>query len=99
MKDLTYLYIAAAITVLTACDSDLEKVHYDESLSVAAQLAPLAPAYVLDPQNSDGAAIDFRWVLPQINYPASITTDLQMDLEVNGFKDALTLASTKTDST
>ena len=99
MKDFTYLYIAAAITVLTACDSNLEKVHYDESLSVAAQLAPLAPAYVLDPQNSDGTAIEFRWAPPQINYPASITTDLQMDLEVNGFKDALTLASTKTDST
>lgn len=99
MKNYTCIYLMAAITAWTACDSDLEKVHYDESLSAPAELAPLASAYVLDAQQSDRTAIDFRWVPPQVNYPASVTTDLQMSLASDtSFADALTLASTKTDS-
>ena len=93
--------IIAAVSCLamTACDSDLEKVHYNEALSQQAVLAPLAPSYVLNAEQSDQSAITFKWSVPKINYSASVTTDLQMDLEVNQFADAVTLASTKTDST
>ena len=93
--------IIAAVSCLamTACDSDLEKVHYNEALSQPAVLAPLAPSYVLNAEQSDQSAITFKWSVPKINYSASVTTDLQMDLEVNQFADAVTLASTKTDST
>ena len=99
MKNYTYLYIATALLAMSACDSDLEKVHYNESLSRPAVLASLASDYVLDAQKSDETAIEFRWTPPQINYPASVTTDLQMDLADKQFADAVTLASTKTDST
>ena len=99
MRKTIYISTLLSCLAMTACDSDLEKVHYNEALSQPAVLASLAPSYVLNAQQSEQPAITFRWSVPQINYPASITTDLQMDLEVNGFKDALTLASTKTDST
>ena len=90
---------AVSCLVMSACDSDLEKVHYNEALSQPAVLASLAPSYVLDAQQSEQPAITFKWSVPEINYPASVTTDLQMDLEANQFADAVTLASTKTDST
>lgn len=95
------IYIIAVVSCLamTACDSDLEKVHYNEALSQPAVLASLAPGYVLNAQQSDQPAITFKWSVPKINYSASVTTDLQMDLEANQFADAVTLASTKTDST
>ena len=99
MKKTIYIPALLMCLAMTACDSDLEKVHYDESLFQPAVLAPLASSYVLDAQESGQPAITFKWSIPKVNYPASVTTDLQMDLEANQFADAVTLASTKTDST
>lgn len=93
----TILYLI--LIIQTACNSDLEKVHYNASDAQAAALQPIADAYVLDAQQSDQTAIEFVWSNPVLNYPAAITTDLQMDLHGKQFTGAATLASAKTDST
>ena len=92
-----YLYLA--LLILTACSSDLEKVHYNASEAKAAVLQPIDESYVLDAQESDRTAIKFVWSNPVLNYPAAVTTDLQMDLSGHHFGGAVTLASSKTDST
>lgn len=99
MKKKIYSSALAMVMVLVGCSSDLDKVFYQESLSQPAVFAPLDSHYELDAQQSDRVAIDFLWSRPQVNYPASFTSDLQMDLADNQFVDAVTLASTKTDST
>lgn len=91
------LYLS--LLILTACNSDLEKVQYNASEAKAAVLQSIGESYVLDAQESDLTAIEFEWAQPQTNYPASVTTDLQMDVQGNEFSNAVILASTKTDST
>ena len=83
---------------LLSCDSDLQKVHYDEASSQPAILFPIEASYVLNDLQADAPAITFTWQKPQINYPASVTTDLQIDVSGNQFADARTFASTKTDN-
>ena len=98
MKKYIYLCAMSALMLTGACESDLGKVHYQEALSQPAELAPLQASYVLEGEKSNDPAIRFTWARPQVNYPASVTTDLQMDLSNHGFANAVTLASTKTDS-
>ena len=81
------------LLILTACNSDLEKVHYNASESKAAVLQSIDESYVLDAQESDLTAIEFAWSNPVLNYPAAVTTDLQMDLSGHHFGGAVTLAS------
>ena len=98
MKKYIYLGVISALMLTGACESDLGKEHYQEALSQPAELAPLQASYVLEGEKSNDPAIRFTWTRPQVNYPASVTTDLQMDLSNHGFANAVTLASTKTDS-
>ena len=98
MKKYIYLGVISALVLTGACESDLGKVHYQEALSQPAELAPLQASYVLEGEKSNDPAIRFTWTRSQVNYPASVTTDLQMDLSNHGFANAVTLASTKTDS-
>ena len=98
MKKYIYLGAISAWLLAGACESDLEKVHYQEALSQSAELAPLQASYVLEGEKSKDPAIRFTWTRPQVNYPASVTTDLQMDLGIHAFANPVTLASTKTDS-
>ncbi|MBR5540911.1 MAG: SusE domain-containing protein [Bacteroides sp.] len=98
MKKYIYLGAMSALMLTGACESDLEKVHYQEALSQSAKLAPLQASYVLEEEKSNDPAIRFTWTRSQVNYPASVTTDLQMDLSNHGFANPVTLASTKTDS-
>lgn len=94
---MTILFIG--LFTMVACDSDLAKIHYDEVTSQPAILAPIAPDYVLNAVHNEVPAIIFLWQKPLLNYSASVTTDLQIDMFGNHFSDAETLASTKTDST
>ena len=87
------------LLILTACDSDLEKVHYNASDARPAVLDNIGETYVLDAQQSNQTAIEFKWSLPETNYPAAITTDLQMDVDGKDFSGVTTLASSKTDTT
>lgn len=82
---------------MSACDSDLEQVQYDAEGAKPATLGNIEGAYVLDAQNSDKTAISFTWEKPVVNYDASITTTLQMDLAGNSFQEPVVLAATKTE--
>lgn len=94
----TYIYATVVLAGLAACSSDLEKVRYDEDASRPAVLAALRPAYTLDASQADEPAFTLAWQKPRMNYPASVTSDVQADVAGNGFAGARTLASTRTDS-
>lgn len=100
MKRFLTIFVAVgALLGLPACDSDLEKVYYDEAFSKPAVLQGIGPGYVLEASQADRPAITFVWQKPQLGFPASVTTDLQMDVAGNGFANPRTLASTKTGDT
>lgn len=96
---LTILAAVGALLGLPACDSDLEKVYYDEAFSKPAVLQGIGSSYVLEASQADRPAITFAWQKPQLGFPASVTTDLQMDVAGNDFANPRTLASTKTGDT
>lgn len=87
------------LTVLCACDSDLEQTTYDPTQNTPAVLQELNSSYVLDSKKAQETAIEFKWSSPTVNYPAAITTQLQMDLAGKNFEgEAMKLvASTMTD--
>lgn len=91
--------LSMALTIWSACDSDLDKVYYDDASAKPATLSTIEPAYTLDAQNSDQTAIEFTWTKPQVNYQAAITTSLEMDVKGKAFAGAVTLASTKNETT
>ena len=66
------------LTVLCACDSDLEQTTYDPTQNTPAVLQELNPSYVLDSKKAQETAIEFKWSKPTVNYSAAITTQLQM---------------------
>ena len=93
------IILTLATLLLLACDSDLEKVRYNASTAQPAILDAIDEAYTLEAAQSGETAITFEWKKPVIDYAASVTTDLQMDVQGKDFANAVTLASTKTDST
>jgi hypothetical protein len=96
MKKSIFLIITTFL--LIACNSNLEKIHYNETDAQPAILQDIENSYILEAQQSNQIAIVFEWSLPRLNYPAAVTTDLQMDIQGSNFAKAITLASTKTDS-
>ena len=79
------IYSILTTFLLIACNSDLEKVHYNASDAKAAVLRPIESIIVLNAQQSDHTAIEFIWNNPIVNYPAAVSTDLQMDIQENNF--------------
>ena len=78
MKKSIFLIITTFL--LIACNSNLEKIHYNETDAQPAILQDIENSYILEAQQSDQIAIVFEWSLPRLNYPAAVTTDLQMDI-------------------
>lgn len=98
MKRFKYIILSGlALIIMSACDSDLDQLQYDAEGAKPATLASIEESYVLDAQNSDKTAISFTWEKPVVNYDASITTTLQMDLAGNNFQTPVVLAATKTE--
>ncbi|WP_294631012.1 SusE domain-containing protein [uncultured Bacteroides sp.] len=85
--------ICLSLLTFSACDSDLDKVYYNESEAVPAVLSGLADTYVLDANKSQSTAIQFQWTNPQAGYAAQITNSLQMDFKGKNFGQAITLYS------
>ena len=92
MKIVKYISaICLSLLVFSACDSDLDKVYYNES--EAAVLSGIADTYVLDANKAQTTAIEFKWTKPQAGYAAKIINSLQMDLKGKNFGSAITLYS------
>lgn len=91
--------LGLSLLLFSACNSDLDTVTYDADQSTPAVLQPIEKeAYVLDAQKSEEKVITFQWTKPDMGYDASVTTSLEMDIKGKGFSKAVTLASTKTDT-
>lgn len=94
MKIVKYISaICLSLLVFSACDSDLDKVYYNESEAIPAVLSGIADTYVLDANKAQTTAIEFKWTKPQAGYAAKIINSLQMDLKGKNFGSAITLYS------
>ena len=94
MKIVKYISaICLSLLIFSACDSDLDKVYYNESEATPAVLSGIADTYVLDANKAQANAIEFKWTNPQTGYAAQITNSLQMDLKGKNFGSAITLHS------
>lgn len=94
MKIVKYISaICLSLLVFSACDSDLDKVYYNESEAIPAVLSGIADTYVLDANKAQTTAIEFKWTKPQAGYAAKIINSLQMDLKGKNFGGAITLYS------
>ena len=94
MKIVKYISaICFSLLVFSACDSDLDKVYYNESEVTPAVLSGIADTYVLDANKAQATAIEFKWTKPQAGYAAKIINTLQMDLKGKNFGSAVTLYS------
>lgn len=94
MKIVKYISaICLSLLIFSACDSDLDKVYYNESEATPAVLSGIADTYVLDANKAQASAIEFKWTNPQTGYAAQITNSLQMDLKGKNFGSAITLHS------
>ena len=85
--------ICLSLLIFSACDSDLDKVYYNESEATPAVLSGIADTYVLDANKAQTTAIEFKWTNPQAGYAAQITNSLQIDLKGKNFGNAITLYS------
>lgn len=85
--------ICLSLLIFSACDSDLDKVYYNESEATPSVLSGIADTYVLDANKAQTTAIEFKWTNPQAGYAAQITNSLQMDLKGKNFGNAITLYS------
>lgn len=85
--------ICCALFAFSACDSDLNKVYYNESEVTPAVLSGVAGTYTLDVNKVQSTAIEFNWTKPQTGYQAKIINALQMDLKGKNFGSATTLYS------
>ena len=94
MKIVKYISaICLSLLIFSACESDLDKVYYNESEVTPAVLSGIADTYVLDANKAQTIAIEFKWTNPQAGYTAQITNSLQMDLKGKNFGKAITLYS------
>lgn len=100
MKLFNYILIfSSAISLLTSCESDLSKVGYNSDTAKPAILETLQDAYTLDQDSATNNAFTIKWNKPDVGYSAEVTSILQIDLDGKNFANAVTLSSTKTDST
>lgn len=94
MKILKYISaLCLSLVVFCACDSDLDKVYYNESEVTPSVLSGISDSYVLDVNKSQSEAIEFKWTNPQAGYAAKVINALQMDLKGKNFENAVTLYS------
>ncbi len=94
MKILRYIStLCLALVVLTACDSDLEKVYYDDSAVTPSVLSGIGDTYVLNANTADATVIEFKWTKPDVGYSAKVINTLEMDLKGKNFAKAVALHS------
>ena len=77
MKIVKYIsVICLSLLVFSACDSDLDKVYYNESEAIPAVLSGITDAYVLDANKAQTTAIE------SLNGP-NLKQDMQPKLSIH----------------
>ena len=94
MKILKYISaLCLSLLAFSACDSDLDKVYYNENEVTPSVLSDISDSYALDANKASSTAIEFEWTKPQAGYASKIINTLQMDLKGKDFRNAITLYS------
>lgn len=94
MKLTNYISICGiALGLLSACDSDLEKVTYDQGAMKPAVLQEIASSYTLKAEKAEETAIIFQWSKPEVGYQAAVANSVEIALAGNEFENSSVLAS------
>lgn len=87
-------YIAAlgiSLLVMTACESDLEKITFNADTATAAALnidGTAQDLYTLNANAGSETVFNLKWTKPDMGYPASLSNVLQIDLKDKNFSKA-----------
>ena len=99
MKPTRYFFVAAAmLTMLTACDSDLEKITFNPENAAPGQLIASETTIELTAAKTKQDVLTLTWGKSQYGLPVAVNYTVQMDVRGGNFTNAYTLAAT-TDTT
>lgn len=94
MKHLKYILPICCLVIATmACDSDLDKLVFNEADVVPPVLSGVQDEYVLQEANSDQAIDSVSWTNASFGFSAAVTYMLEIDLAGNSFANRQTLLS------
>lgn len=95
MKLLKYIPVAVmAMMAFVSCDSDLDKLTYNEKDRVPGTLSAVQPSYILLEKKANEVAETFKWTEASFGYNAAITYRVEIDLAGHNFANKKTISST-----
>ncbi len=96
MKITRYFFIAASLlTMLTACDSDLEKIQYNPDNAAPGQLTASETTIELTAAKTKQEVLTLTWGKSEYGLPVAVDYTIQMDVRGGDFSNAYTLAATQ----
>lgn len=94
MKLLKYIPVALmALMAFVSCDSDLDKVTFNEADAKAGTLNAIASSYVLTEDKADDMVETFKWTESTFGYDAAVTYRLEVDLAGKNFANKRIISS------
>ncbi|MDR1089728.1 MAG: SusE domain-containing protein, partial [Prevotella sp.] len=94
MKLLKYIPVALmAMMAFGSCDSDLDKVTYNEADAKVGSLNAIESSYVLEEEKADTVVEIFKWAASTFGYDAAVTYKLVVDLSGKNFENRRVIAS------
>jgi hypothetical protein len=94
MKLLKYIPVALmTMMAFASCDSDLDKVTYNEADAKAGTLNAIASSYVLEEDKAGDIVETYKWTEASFGYDAAITYRLEVDLAGKNFANKRTISS------
>lgn len=94
MKLLKYIPVAAmAMLAFASCNSDLDKVTFNEADVVVGTLASIDSEYILDSNKASDVLNNFEWTATDFGYDASVTYKLEIDLAGHEFANKKIISS------
>ncbi len=94
MKLLKYISIALlSLATFNSCNSDLDKVYFDENDVIGGELSKIAESYQLKKENADKVVDTIRWTASDFGYAASVIYSLEVDLAGKNFETMETVFS------
>ena len=82
-----------AIMAFASCDSDLDKLTYNENDAVSGTLNTIQSSYVLLEKEANEIVENFKWTEASFGYNAAITYRVEVDLAGQNFANKKTISS------
>lgn len=99
MKITRYFFFAASlVTLLTACDSDLEKITFNPDNAVPGQLTASESTIELTAAKTKQEVLTLTWGKSEYGLPVAVSYNIEMDVRGGDFRNAYTLAATSENS-